>query len=783
MQVRAGGRIPRASQPRQRGAVSVRWLLLVAVIAVAVVILITLMVRGPQAGLADYRRWPGDVLEWVKTHLFSVAVASLVVAIASPFLEAWLTRRRNPEGAGDQRRRAQDRARMLARVRHRWIDGVLNHSLAQEARLVLGLERAPDALHQRALTLQRAGASEQLPPGTTITQVFDRVGGRLLILGRPGSGKTTALLELARDLLQRVDPASTQPIPVVVNLSSWPRRRLPLAAWLVEELVDGYDVPRPIARAWVRDREVLPLLDGLDEVAEELRGDCVAAINDFQRHHLVELVVCSRSEEYRALTVRLRVEEAVALQPPTRAQVTAYLESLGVDAADGGAALGADEELWELLQSPLMLSIVALTYSGRPVAALLERGSVQERRDRLFAAYTEQMFARRPLSGGYGDRQGIRWLAWLARSMHLRSQSEFHLDRLQPDWLSMRARQQLVTFGSALVVGLGVGGTLLLLIGLGFLGGLEVVPPPAALAGEYFPTGGFRAGLVYALVYGSVAALMAALAPGAIQPVEEVRWSWAELRRGGWKQLLLVVVAVGLVVGLLMGISGLSSLLAYGPAYGAITGLVVGLVGILFLGLVPGLVEDRVVPNEGIRRSVRHGVIGGLLAWLVVAALGELLGEYSDAMGYVAIGLAIGWTAGLSDQATGIRRLVDGIVIAGLLGGVVGGFLALLSLYSDFGRSFAPLAAIFVGVIAWLHFGGRAALRHLLLRLLLALERAAPWRFVHFLDDATHRLFLRRSGSAHLFVHRLLLEYFADMEAEHPRPGKAAQPPTPRNDP
>ena len=205
------------------------------------------------------------------------------------------------------------------------------------------------------------------------------------------------------------------------------------------------------------------------------------------------------------------------------------------------------------------------------------------------------------------------------------------------------------------------------------------------------------------------------------------------------------------------------------------------------------------LPNEGIRRSVRHGVIGGLLAWLVVAALGEVIGVgYSDAIGEVAIGLAIGWTAGLIDAAAdpalgnrrsrgqavrgglliglaggltagviggpigglvyglvsgratsnqGIRRLADGPVIAGLLGGIMGAFLALPFLLEVSGRSFTPLAAIFVGMIAWLHFGGRAALRNLLLRILLTMERAAPWRFVHFLDDATQRLYAVKNPS------------------------------------
>ena len=64
--------------------------------------------------------------------------------------------------------------------------------------------------------------------GTTITQVFDQAGGELLILGEPGAGKTTLLLELARDLLKRAKDDKTAPIPVVLMLSSWATKKLPL---------------------------------------------------------------------------------------------------------------------------------------------------------------------------------------------------------------------------------------------------------------------------------------------------------------------------------------------------------------------------------------------------------------------------------------------------------------------------------------------------------------------------------------------------------------------------
>ena len=43
----------------------------------------------------------------------------------------------------------------------------------------------------------------------------------MVLWGPPGSGKTTTLLTLARDLLDRADWDDQHPIPVIFNLSSW----------------------------------------------------------------------------------------------------------------------------------------------------------------------------------------------------------------------------------------------------------------------------------------------------------------------------------------------------------------------------------------------------------------------------------------------------------------------------------------------------------------------------------------------------------------------------------
>jgi predicted NACHT family NTPase len=68
-------------------------------------------------------------------------------------------------------------------------------------------------------------------------------------LGEPDSGKTTTLLELASNLIDRAKVDPKERVPVVLNLSRW-KKGQPLAKWISQELSQIYQVPVKIARSW-----------------------------------------------------------------------------------------------------------------------------------------------------------------------------------------------------------------------------------------------------------------------------------------------------------------------------------------------------------------------------------------------------------------------------------------------------------------------------------------------------------------------------------------------------
>ncbi len=375
----------------------------------------------------------------------------------------------------------KNRARMLKNVHRYWVEGVLEHSLHGAALMALGMESKPDAVEQPLDWVLHGTwqADRDIPPETPITDIFVEVSKRLLILGEPGSGKTTMLLELTRDLIAAAEKNDKLPIPVVFNLSSWATEEKPLAEWLIDELSTRYQAPRKIGEVWIENNDVLLLLDGLDEVAKDKCDACVDEINAFlwERGIGLDVVICCRSLEHKALTTKLKLEGAIVLLPLTDVQIDGYLAGSGEELEAVRSTLQHDEKLREIARTPLMLNIMALTYRGMSVGELGKLTSIAAWRRHLFDIYVERMFKYREIECCYTPDKTLHYLTWLAKQMVKHKQTVFYIERMHPDWLSKRQDWRyrwgvrlvlwLVSgLAGGLVFGPTVGLTLVLILGL-----------------------------------------------------------------------------------------------------------------------------------------------------------------------------------------------------------------------------------------------------------------------------------------------------------------------------
>ncbi len=486
----------------------------------------------------------------------------------------------------------------------------------------------------------RTGQTSSLLPSTSIIEAYDRFQRGFLILGAPGSGKTTLLLSLAGELMQRAENDPDQPLAIILNLSSWAKTQLPLEQWLGEQCSLVYGIPKHLSVAWIAQEQVQFLLDGLDEIGDSKRSACIEAINTYRQAHLVPLVVCSRSQEYESQPARLILPGAVEIQPLELAQISQVLKQTGKSLAAVRAALRNNATLSHLLTTPLMLSIVILTYRDKTAKELPQRGSPQEQQRAIFELYVQRMLQRYQQHRSFSLAQMTSSLIWLAQQMQQRHLTEFHLESLQVDWLSTtRAR---ITY--RLVVGLFVGLVFGLIIGLAF--GLG-----------FGPLIGLSFGLVIWLLLGPVFGL------SSVKPVEKFAWSWKRSRKGVGRPVggLLVGLGFGLLVGLLIE-SRVE--LPSGLRVGLVGGLVFGLApasSLWLLGGVSGrpLENVRLKPNQGIYTSgwnaLRLGLISfpgvGLVGGLVFGLLGGsvdglLVGPLGGLVGGLLIGLPVGLILG-----------------------------------------------------------------------------------------------------------------------------------------
>lgn len=182
---------------------------------------------------------------------------------------------------------------------------------------------------------------------------------------------------------------------------------------------------------------------------------------------------------------------------------------------------------------------------------------------------------------------------------------------------------------------------------------------------------------------------------------------------------LVWLLLSGLVFGLLGGLANWLFLLQYGVefGFGLADWLPVWLVGGLVVGLPIWLVSGR-------GRGLVVGLLGGLFSWLVGGLVGVLVVE---PLGGLFSTLADGWVAG------------------GLVGGLVGGlFFGLVSGLVSFRRDYR--------------------INDLALQWYLRRAGVLPWNYRRFLDHATERILLRKVGQSYIFIHRLLLDYFASLE-------------------
>jgi NACHT domain len=349
-----------------------------------------------------------------------------------------------------------------------------------------------------------AGPNELSGKDRGLADVLARVPtGRLVVLGAPGAGKTMLMVRLVLDLLARRLPGG--PVPMLMSLASWNLRDQDLHSWLADQLCIEHPglaaaVPPGAGegsqiKALLRDNLILPILDGMDEIPDAIRGEAIAEINNILEPG-EPLVLTCRTESYQKVVEPQQGPGAilraatVVLCPLEAADVSKYLrdDATGPLAVTRWSAvitvLGTDAPAGQALTTPLMVGLARAIYNPRPgeQAAnlpdpaelcspdLADRDAVA---NHLFDAFIPAAYRHLPgVRTPWKAQEANRWLAFLARQQEDQGTANiewWNLSKAAPVHMASLA----VSFVLAVVgavgypfAGLGVGVISGLLVGL-----------------------------------------------------------------------------------------------------------------------------------------------------------------------------------------------------------------------------------------------------------------------------------------------------------------------------
>ena len=547
----------------------------------------------------------------------------------------------------------------------------------------------------------------RLAPQINIIQIYDRIdiNGRLLILGSPGSGKTTILLQLTKILVERAYSNYLHPIPILLNLSSWKNNRQNINNWIVDELKIKYGVGKDIGKKWLEYRTIVLLLDGLDEVETNRQKLCVQKINHFlvSYNRTAKIIICSRSEEYQKTGELLKLNGSIILESLQEEQIKAYLLKLSKKSVWN--SLKKDPNLLRLVQTPFILNIWLCSYKKISRSQWQELQNDRQQISYLFDLYIKQLldpsldndkndrnfkipFFRQQLHPKQKDT--IHWLSWLAVQLINTNRTELLRENIQSYWLSFKKKK----FIYGLLIGIVIG--LIIRLAIGLI--IRIII-------------GLIIGLIVGLVYGLTGGLRFYTWESInINPKKLLVVVIKKLIDGGTFGGLIVGAIAGLIVGLIVGLLGA----------GAVQGLIIGLVA----GLIEELIEDVKIKKINIKKYLTQKVKNrfkkivknsSIVSLFSIALLLFLTKIFPQSLNYI--------------NSIQVDRLIDLFSTIAITG--------------------------FIWLTAFL------PIEKFIIRMVLYLDGYAPWYYISFMEYCCDRLLIQRVAGGYRFADRLLQEHLA----------------------
>lgn len=296
------------------------------------------------------------------------------------------------------------------RVRRYWLEGALRPGL--EDVKTLGI---PISLNLQASTKNRT-STDLIKNSLDISTIY-KIFRSFVILGAPGSGKTTILMHLALELLKD-NKIKEKKTPCLLNMSSWEPSKT-LEQWIIEEGAKTYHTSPALIERWLNDRRFILLLDGFDEISSDYLSECINTVNSFHCNNpSQELVITTRTSEFETASENMvhvfDLHGAIELGVISNVQIDAFMNN--EDLKGLRKLYEENTAIQEMVRTPFLLNCLGYAYANWPYEALNpELKTIAERHEHLFNFYLEKRL--NPLPAKYTTAKVKEWLGWLANKI------------------------------------------------------------------------------------------------------------------------------------------------------------------------------------------------------------------------------------------------------------------------------------------------------------------------------------------------------------------------------